>query len=567
MADFDIEKLQKQINELTAELNAAKKYGLVWDISEEEEVVKECKTKIPLLAIQKGDVVSTSSRNNLLIEGDNFHALISLSFVLREGVDVIYIDPPYNTGKKDLRYNDRFVKADDPFYHSSWLNIMACRLKLARELMKEDGCIFVSIDDREQAQCKLLCDEVFGRQNFLCEFVRITAGGKQDSTNFAVTHEYVICYAKRIGSFQANKSVKSPEEKDFPYQDTSGKRYKTQLLRKWGDNDRREDRPNLFYPLYYSKKEKRVSIDPFEALDLATFYPKRPNGTDGRWRWQPETMQRNIDSGLVEFRQSKGAVEMYEKIYFDPNDVSFSPFDSVIKDSWPSGTDDLKKIFGEKTFEYAKPVGLIKHLLRMACHKDSVILDFFAGSATTGQAVMELNEEDGGNRRFILCTNNENNICSEVAYPRLKHAISGLRPDGQRFAPGFKENLYFLKTVFLDDEANSEQAKYNLVEKVDALLCIAENIFAEVERNEYSSHFACEDTHLFIYNDFYNESKFGEFKARVSAAQGRKIVYVYSSDNTVDESLFDDPSVTLKPIPAKIYEIYKEIVEDIKRGE
>ena len=448
MADFSLDELTKRINELTAELNSCKKYGLVWDRdSVPEEVVLKCKTNIPLLVPVPDSNVSAGTLNNVLIEGDNYHALFCLNMVAKETVDVIYIDPPYNTGKKDLNYNDHFVRADDPFYHSSWLELMSNRLKLARELLKDGGCIFISIDDREQAQCKLLCDAVFGRQNFLCQFVRVTSGGKQDSSNFAVTHEYVICYAKRIASFKANKIRKQDDPKKYPFVDTDGRKYKTQLLRKWGDNDRREDRPNLFYPLFYSLSLGKISTTKFEASDLETFYPKRPNGSDGRWRWQIETMQANIDSGLVEFRLVKKNVEMYEKIYFDPDDVSFSPFDSVIKDSWPSGTDNLKDIFGDKTFEYAKPVDFIKLLLSMAGDKNALIMDFFAGSGTTGQAVLEMNYADGGSRRFILCTNNENNICTDVLFPRVKTVITGTRPDGTQYSEGIPANLYYFKPI------------------------------------------------------------------------------------------------------------------------
>ena len=194
-------------------------------------------------------------------------------------------------------------------------------------------------------------------------------------------------------------------------------------------------------------------------------------------------------------------------------------------------------------------------------------MDFFAGSGTTAQSVLELNNEDGGTRRFILCTNNENNICVGTTQPRIKSVITGVKKDGTRFSSGINANLYYFKTDFIRDETNSEQAKYNLVEKVDSLLCIAENVFDEVERNEYSSHYVSENRHLFIYNDYYNVQKFNEFKNRVLCAKGEKTVYVYSSDNNVDESLIEGSNIILKPIPSKIYEIYKEIVEDIKRDE
>lgn len=200
----------------------------------------------------------------------------------------------------------------------------------------------------------------------------------------------------------------------------------------------------------------------------------------------------------------------------------------------------------------------------------STILDFFAGSGTTGQAVLELNNEDGGNRRFILCTNNENNICDSVTYPRLKTVITGIRQDGSKYSEGIPANLYYFKTDFVNDSPNTDQAKYNLVSQLDPLLCVQESIFSPVNRTNYSSHYSTENgkRHLFIYNDYFNDQRMKRFKEDVAKAQGEKIVYIYSEDNEVDESLFEDiPDCDVRPIPEKIYEIYKQIVEEIKRGE
>ena len=212
---------------------------------------------------------------------------------------------------------------------------------------------------------------------------------------------------------------------------------------------------------------------------------------------------------------------------------------------------------------------MIKFIIESINNKEAIVLDFFAGSGTTGQAVLELNKEDGGNRRFILCTNNENNICTDVTYPRLKTIITGIRSDGTKYSDGIPSNLIYYKTDFIKDSNNTDQAKYCLVEKVDELLCISEDIFIQLERNDYSSHYISNDEkrHMFIYSDYYNETKFKEFKQRVLSTIGAKVVYIFASDNNVDETLFEGiKDVEVKPIPSKIYEIYKEIVEDIKRG-
>ncbi len=235
------------------------------------------------------------------------------------------------------------------------------------------------------------------------------------------------------------------------------------------------------------------------------------------------------------------------------------------------GSSDLKRIFNslESPFNNPKPIKLIKHLLSVASKKDAIVLDFFAGSGTTGQAVLELNKEDGGNRKFILCTNNENNICEKITYPRIKTVITGTRIDGSKYSDGLDGSLYYFKTDFINDENNTDQAKYNLVEKVDSLLCIKEDLYIEKHRDNYSSHFTNkeENRHMFIYNDYFSEDKFNRFRELIMNTEGEKTVYMFSFDNTIDEALFEDLNdVTVKPIPSKIYEIYKEIVEDIKRG-
>ena len=554
--DYEIEKLLKEISELEAELKAAKKYGLVWDKENtKEDVVLQCEKNIPVLIEDKNKKLLIGSTNNILIEGDNYHALVCLNFVDKESIDMIYIDPPYNTGNEDFTYNDKIVNREDSFRHSKWLNNMQKRLSLARELLKEGGLIFISIDDNEQANLKLLMDSIFGEKNFICNFIwEKTSNPNTTFTNVGIVHEYVLCYSK--GLRQLNKVAYTKEDIESytghdKYESTRGP-FKLVGLNKTGTlNDLR---PNLTYDIV--------------APDGSVIKPKP------RWRWSKEKLEKGIKEERVVFSQKNGKWTVYYKQYF-LEDTEGNPVDrgslvkSIISDCGrtTNGSNDLAEILGKGTFDFPKPVELMKRIIQISTNKDSLILDFFAGSGTTGHAVLELNKEDGGNRRFILCTNNENNICTNVTYPRLKTVISGKRPDGTKYSDGLPANLYYFKTSFIKDESNTEQAKYNLVERVDALLCIAENILDEKERNDYSSHFVNGDKHLFIYNDYFNVEKFNEFKERVLAAKGEKIVYVYSSDNNVDDNLIDSADVVIKPIPSKIYEIYKEIVEDIKRGE
>ena len=196
-------------------------------------------------------------------------------------------------------------------------------------------------------------------------------------------------------------------------------------------------------------------------------------------------------------------------------------------------------------------------------------MDFFAGSGTTAQAVLEMNEEDEGHRKIILCTNNEDNICYDVTYPRIKTVITGKRQDGTEYNEGISANLMYYKTDFIKDSKNTDQAKYCLVEKVDELLCIIEETYIEKERTDYYSHYESlsGDKHTFIYSDYYSEEPFSDFIKLIESVDGERIVYMFSTDNVIDENLFKNIDVKPKPIPNKIYEIYREIVEDIKRGE
>ena len=570
MTDFDIEKLLKQIKELEAELKSAKKYGLVWDKENtKEEVVLKCEKDIPVLVSDKSKKIVLGSNNNILIEGDNFHSLTSLNFVLKNSIDLVYIDPPYNTGHQDFAYNDRYVNDDDGYRHSKWLSFISKRLYLARDLLKSEGVIFVSIDDNEQANLKLLLDSIFGESNFLANImVKANPRGRQSSSYFAQVHDYLLVYRRTSSAYlEGFKLDEETINARFKNIDENGRRYEEWELRKRGAASRRIDVPNLWYPIFLNKKTNSLNLEKIDDNDVEIL-PYLSDGTDGRWRWGKDKFLKEKQS-LYARKNSKGLYNVYERKYIEDKDRQLAPTIWDYQDvNTELGTEALKQTTTRNVnFDYPKPVGLIKRILQLFPNQDATVLDFFAGSGTTGQAVLELNKEDSGHRRFILCTNNENGICENVTYPRLKTVITGKRPDGSKYSDGLPANLYYFKTDFIRDETNTEQAKYNLVEKVDALLCIAENIFDEVERNDYSSHFMSGNKHLFIYNDYYNADKFKEFKDRVLSANGEKIVYVYSSDNNVDETLIDSGDVVVKPIPSKIYEIYKEIVEDIKRGE
>lgn len=308
-------------------------------------------------------------------------------------------------------------------FHTKWLNMMYPRLKLASYLLRDDGICFISIDDSEVHNLRKVCDEVFGEENFIAQINWKGRGGRQDSKYYAVVHEYILCYCKSISHFIAGEEIK--EKENYPkFDEEKNRNYKTQLLRKWGSNSRRSDRPNLFYPI--------------TAPNGKEFYPMLSKIEEGRWRWSKDRMEEEINNGNVEFvSDGNGSYIAYEKIY-EPleGENRTKKYTTWIDEiSSGSGANIIKDLFNGIVFDYSKPIELIQRFILMANIKDNdIILDFFSGSATTAHAVMQLNAEDGGNRQFImvqlpeLCDEKSeaykagyNNIC-EIGKERIRRA-------------------------------------------------------------------------------------------------------------------------------------------------
>ena len=581
MDQYEIDKLLKQIAELKQELEATKKYGLVWDKAKvKEKSVQQCSNRIPILVRDYKKDIEHGFSNNVLIEGDNFNVLTSLSSSLEGQINSIYIDPPYNTGNKDFQYNDQYIDPEDSYRHSKWLNFMYPRLKLARGLLAPDGVLLISIDDHEVSQLRLLADSIFGEFAFVTTIhveLSATQGMKVKAAqmgNIVKNAEYILVYSKD-GHKNVAKNILYDHRPDF---DTHYnkiiinselhelKKIAMPFIEEPFKKDNLSElyaRSEGFKKFVESHLETIVADDKISGFELGDYPEGKVYEVSTKKRKYLIYNNGNKIRQLLKLSDSYGYCDDFKRSY---------GLRKIRGDWWKDFYLDMGNVSKEGGVVFLngkKPVRLIKQLIEITTDKNSMVLDFFAGSGTTGQAVLELNKEDGGHRRFILCTNNENNICTDVTYPRLKTVITGSRPDGSKYSDGIPANLYYFKTDFVDDLKNTDQAKYNLAEKVDSLLCIAEDIFDEKKRNDYSSHYVSSDKkkHLFIYNDYFNKEKFDEFKDRVMKADGEKIVYVFSFDNNVDETLFSDKSIIVKPIPEKIYEIYKEIAESIKRGE
>ncbi|MDO4873231.1 MAG: site-specific DNA-methyltransferase [Carnobacterium sp.] len=425
----DVNKLEELIR-----LLQTKKYGLVWE--EHAEIVEEeMKTKIPVFVedVEKKIAGDPDSHNyNFLLEGDNLHSLRLLEKTHAGKIDVIYIDPPYNTGNKDFIYNDKIIDKNDGYSHSKWLSFMSKRLEYARVLLNDSGLIYISIDNNEQSQLKLLCDSIFGETNFVANLIwsNREGGGSSDSKLFRLKHEYILVYSKNIDAVEIKGVPISNEDRyklSDEYEVTRGKYY----LQKLGMGS-----------IQYSE-----SLDyPIEAPDGSFIMPSdNNNGKKACWRWSRKKFEWGLKNGFVEIKQNvKDEWVVYTKQYLkadnDGNIILRSQRPMGVIDSFSStqGAKQLKNIIPDAPFSYPKDTNLISWLLDRTDNKNSQVLDFFAGSGTTGHAVEQLNQEDGGNRRYILCTNNENNICEEVTYKRLTNI--------QKELP---HNLKYFKTDFV----------------------------------------------------------------------------------------------------------------------
>lgn len=358
--------------------------------------------------------VNFDTTQNLYIEGDNLEVLKLLQTAYYRKVKMIYIDPPYNTGN-DFVYEDDFA---DPMarykevtrqttksnpetmgrYHTNWLNMMYPRLRLAANLLRDDGVIFISIDDNEVTNLRKVCDEVFGEENFVGEFIwRKKDGGGQAKEHFVIEHEYIIVYQKSY-NFVWKDKVEYRTSKEYNKQDNNGI-YKITKLAKWGNTARREDRPTMYFSL--------------TAPDNSEVFPIAPDGGDGRWRVGKPRMDELLTNGLIHWERKDGKWIPYEKEYFANQEKTIKQRSILYNTAnTGDGTNILTGLFGKKdVFENPKPIEVIRLFIEATAKDNDIILDFFSGSATTANAVMQLNAEDGGNRQFIMVQLPE--VCDE----------------------------------------------------------------------------------------------------------------------------------------------------------
>lgn len=619
----EVEKLKRQVKIL----KARKKYGLVFEEEREpEQIILDCQIKIPILKeVKSKEIISDKKKPvNVLIEGDNYHALSVLNYTHKKKIDIIYIDPPYNTGARDWKYNNNYVGEDDTFRHSKWLSFMNNRLKLAKNLLKDDGIICVTIDDYELPTIWLLMNEIFQEQNHLGTLViRNNPKGRMTKRKVSLIHEYYLFF----GASEKSKIKKLPEameNKSHNYkQDEKGVWYLPVNLRKQGVDSNAINRKgrlsDRYYPIYYDKKTGKVSTKKKYNIKIL---PLDNRGEKRIWRRSKDVIDKMFEDGKIWVNKIKENYQVYFKFIGGAEERLPQ---SIWMDSKYSASDYGTKILNEilnkrEIFDYPKsPFAIIDTIKICSKNKKAIILDFFAGSGTTGEAVLRLNQEDSGERKFIICTNNENNICEEVTYPRLNNIVRGYKFKGNDkkilyknkltsskiskfdeikeeievvkeknksnfdkievkidnntiFVYGIKNingkkeglsgNLRYFKTELLDiDHIShvSDEQKIKLTYKAGEMIALREGAFVEIEKNDWWQIFKDGTKYTAIYFK-EDKKKLSELVKKLSKLKEKVVLYIFSwGKNEYKNEFTEYKNIKVEDIPEPIIDVYKEV--------
>ena len=535
-------------SELIKLLRSQKKYGLVWEDKPEDAEQRMVNEQPVLVEVPERAILSDDAEapNHILIEGDNLEALTALSYTHAGKIDVIYIDPPYNTGNKDFSYNDTFIDRENGYRHSMWLSFMDKRLEISKNLLSSRGTIFISIDDNELSQLKLLCDEIFGERNFIaCPVRRRRKSQANLSKNISTIHEYVLIYRKNI-EHELNKVEANLDLDSF----------------KNPDNDPRG--PYTTMPCTNRGGTKYSVVTP------------TGNVIEDEWRFKKQTYDQLFEDNRIVFPRGGKGKPRY-KLF-----LSEKQRGGVIPNSWwdelesnQEGAALLKQILGEDAFSNPKPVGLITFIEKLSTLKDSTILDFFAGSGTTLHATMQLNAEDGGHRRCILATNNENGICENVTYERNRRVIQGyITPKGEKVPGLTRNNLRYYKTKFVPRDKSPKNLR-NLMALSTDMLCIHNDTYIEKPfagkniNNKIARYFESNDGTkrlLVIYRSeaiqALVELMKQEFKNGESKENGKLMIYVFSPNGYAYDDEFEDVAeyISLCAMPDAVLNAYRRVL-------
>ena len=492
---FQLEKFKANLTE--KEINfSTESYGLDWLGKSYARLLASDPATTLLKADEKHNALPENANSeNLLIKGDNLEVLKHLANAYYEQVKMIYIDPPYNTGSNGFVYEDdrkftvkelqNLIGVDakkakrildftqqKSNNHSAWLTFLYPRLYIAKQLLKDEGVIFVSIDDNEVAQLKILMDEIYGEENFVIQFTREAIKGGSQSKFVRETHDFILVYAKKISDLKFVGFEK--DELELNLTDTKGNYAKGRELNKWGAGSRREDSPGMWF-----------SIKGPNGEDV---YPIRNDGSEGRWRLGKVKMKKLVEDGDVIFeKRENGTYIAYEKLR--GNKSKYTQFISILKDKYinAKGTKELKNLFKQERaiFDFSKPSILIKDLLILSDTQDGdIILDYFAGSGTTGDAVMQLNFEDSGNRKFILVQIPEliDSKKNKLAYDFIKDELKAEPTIFEITKERLKRAAIKIQEENVDTPAKSEKIKCEGVNEEHCPACKGEHLIKTEER-------------------------------------------------------------------------------------
>ena len=541
-------------DELVAEINRLKKhkkYGLVWE-HKTEKVIEDFETQQPYLeeVTDKRIEDAPDEPTNLIIEGDNFEALSILNYTHAGKVDVIYIDPPYNTGNKDFIYNDDYVDSEDEFRHSKWLSFMEPRLKLAKNLLKDDGFLLISIDENEQAALKAVCDDIFGNKAFIASLIwqnKYTISNDKGN-GLSTQTEYILCYSKVDASLVAMKPA--------PLRDEYIKaNYKNP------DND-----PNGPW----------MSVQMFKYKNPYSFEVVSPTGKKWNmpWNFTVDSFKKLADEGKIYWGEDGNSCPR-KKVYL--KDSKGTSHKNLLLGSEvgyaANSSAELKNVFNKaNVFPYPKPSSSIKHIINYSNNPSATVLDFFAGSGTTGQAVLELNKEDGGHRQFILCTNNgdkgpdSTKIAEEITYPRIKTVITGVRQDGSKYSDGIPANLRYYKISHREKKPSIDANRQDMAAYMEDIIQVKENAYKQLEVNEDFAIYESNEKYVgLVFEPFSLEEAIANLKERNTEKRPAKLyVFSYSRD-AFEDDYGADFEIEFVAMPEGLLKTYAHIVEEQKK--
>ena len=510
----DFDKLKQEMSDMLID-DGEERYQMTWPNKRNAVLLANTPISATLRPC-KEESVDFDNTKNLYIEGDNLDVLKLLQETYLGKIKMIYIDPPYNTGKDSFVYNDCYSMNEEEFlnaggyydsegnrvvdikdnnesngrFHTEWLNMLYPRLRLARDLLTDDGVIFISIDDNEQANLKKICDEIFGEKNFIAELPTImNLKGNNDEFGFAGTHEYTLVYIKEKNSIEDLNGIALTDDDiaEYIYEDNKGKYKQGATLMRTGEAGFRVKRPKGYYPIYVSKDYRSLSICKENSDDIEV-YPISKNGVEMSWRRSPEYLMQTRDEFIIN-SSSKG-ISFYKKQRLSEDLKNGKKAKTLFyKPQYSSGngTALLKELFDGRIFDNPKPLQLIYDFVKIGSNDNSIILDFFSGSATTAHATMQLNAEDGGNRKFIMVQLPEKcdetseaykagfkNIC-EIGKERIRRAGKKIKEENPLTTTNLDTGFRVLKL----DSSNMKDVYYKPEETTQTLLDMLEDNIKE----------------------------------------------------------------------------------------